>query len=425
MIEDSSTKKEWTLLCYFAGDNNLDGAAVEDINEMELVGSTDQVNAVVQIDRSADYNLNDNNWRSTRRFYITKGSNRRKITSELLKDLGPTNTGDRRFINDFIRETVADYPAQHYMLVLWNHGSGFYVPPEMLTGENAPSRRELSARARPKLGRSFFHGTRSQMLSLNPAQRGICYDDGSQDCLDNQELKDVVAYMEKCIGERKVDVIGMDACLMTMLEVAYQIRRHALVLVGSEEVEPGDGWPYDRILGELARSPHMSGSALGEVIVNEYIASYDKGAPFSPNVTQSALDLTRLGDITQAVDDLASQLLGRLEDSQTHSDIYRAWKRTSRFYENLYMDLYQFADNLGRISEDAPIQHACTAIQRTMEGADGTSPIIAERHLGEDLHAVRGLSIYMPPFRNPSDFYWELDFANDTRWAEFLGAYLE
>jgi len=425
MIENSQRPKDWTVLCYLAGDNNLDGAAVEDINEMEVVGSTDRVNVVVQVDRSADYNLNDDNWRSTRRFYITKGVDRRKVTSELLKDLGSTNTGDSRFINDFIRETVADYPAQRYILVLWNHGSGFYVPPEMLAGENAPSGRELTARARPRLGRTFFHGTRSRVLSLDPPQRGICYDDGSQDCLDNRELKDLVVYMQKCIGDRKVDVIGMDACLMTMLEVAYQIRDHARVLVGSEEVEPGDGWPYDRILAELAGSPDMSGSALAETVVNAYIVSYDRGAPFSPSVTQAAVDLTKLTDITQAVDDLASQLLSSLEKSQTQTDIYMAWRRTTRFYENLYMDLYQFTHNLSEISGDAEIQSACTRVKRIMDGKDGDSPLIAERHLGENLRGVRGLSIYMPPFRHPSDFYGELDFANQTRWAEFLEAYLK
>jgi hypothetical protein len=425
MIETSKPVKEWTILGYLAGDNNLDGAAVEDINEMEVVGSTDQVNVVVQVDRSADYNLNDDNWRSTRRFYITKGLDRRKITSELLKDLGPTNTGDSRFVDDFIRETVSDYPAQRYMLVLWNHGSGFYVPPEMLAGEEAPSGRELTARARPKLKRSFFHVTRSQVLSLPPPQRGICYDDGSQDCLDNKELKNVIAYMQKCIGDRKVDVIGMDACLMTMLEVAYQIRDHALVLVGSEEVEPGEGWPYDRILGELARSPQMSGVALSKTIVNQYIDSYDRGAPFSPSVTQAAVDLSKLGDITQAVDDLATQLLSKLKNDQTQSAIYRAWKSTTRFYDNLYMDLYQFADNLGRISDDTQIQHACTVIKRIFEGKEADSPLIAERHLGENLRDVRGLSIYMPPFKNPSDFYRDLDFANQTRWADFLSAYFQ
>jgi hypothetical protein len=243
--------------------------------------------------------------------------------------------------------------------------------------------------------------------------------------LDNVELKDVVAYMQGCIGNRKVDVIGIDACLMTMLEVAYQIRDYALVLVGSEEVEPGEGWPYDRILSELVRSPQMSRAALSKAIVDQYIDSYDKGAPSSPSVTQAAVDLSKLGDITQAVDDPATQLLSKLQKAQTQSDIFRAWKSTTRFYENLYMDLYQFADNLGRVSTDTKIRHACTVIKRTFEGKEGDSPLIAERHLGENLSGVRGLSIYMPPFKNPSDFYRELDFANETKWADFLNAYLQ
>jgi hypothetical protein len=37
---------------------------------------------------------------------------------------------------------------------------------------------------------------------------------------------------------------------------------------------------------------------------------------------------------------------------------------------------------------------------------------------------ARGLSIYFPPFRDPSVFYRELDFAQKTRWADLLDAYL-
>jgi hypothetical protein len=61
MDDTGNPMREWTVLGYLAGDNNLDGAAVEDINEMEVVGSTDQVNVVVQVDRAADYNLNNDN----------------------------------------------------------------------------------------------------------------------------------------------------------------------------------------------------------------------------------------------------------------------------------------------------------------------------------------------------------------------------
>src|SRR2546421_5341493 len=84
----------------------------------------------------------------------------------------------------------------------------------------------------------------------------IAYDDSSADCLDNRELKRVLQSAHQALG-RKVDLVGMDACLMTMLEVAYQIRDHAQILVGSEEVEPGDGWPHDRILRDLTPRPGM------------------------------------------------------------------------------------------------------------------------------------------------------------------------
>ena len=123
----------------------------------------------------------------------------------------------------------------------------------MLAKPGAASRRELVSRATPRLRRTLFHTTRERLLQLDPQRRGIAYDDRSGDCLDNQELKRVLSAAHHLLG-RKVDLVGMDACLMTMLEVAYQIRDHAQILVGSEEVEPGDGWPYDAVLRSSRRT---------------------------------------------------------------------------------------------------------------------------------------------------------------------------
>ena len=244
MTREKPKPADWTILAYLAGDNDLEGAALEDINEMEQVGSRPgSVEVLVQVDRAAGYDQSDGDWRSTRRYYITKGVNPRKITSTLLGDLGETNTGDPKVLEEFIGFGVRWLPARAYALILWNHGSGFYVPPELLSRPGAPSRRELRARATPRMRRSFFHTTRERLLRLDPQRRGIAYDDGSSDCLDNRELKRVLKTAHRLLG-RKVDLVGMDACLMTMLEVAYQIREHAQVLVGSEELEPGDGWPY-------------------------------------------------------------------------------------------------------------------------------------------------------------------------------------
>ncbi|PIP08843.1 MAG: hypothetical protein COX51_02100, partial [Syntrophobacteraceae bacterium CG23_combo_of_CG06-09_8_20_14_all_50_8] len=60
---NASNKAKWTVMVYMAGDNNLDGAALRDIAEMAKVGSTKDVNVLVQLDRIED--------KLTRRFRIT------------------------------------------------------------------------------------------------------------------------------------------------------------------------------------------------------------------------------------------------------------------------------------------------------------------------------------------------------------------
>ena len=85
--------------------------------------------------------------------------------------------------------------------------------------------------------------------------RALCYDDSARDFLDNQELRRW-RWREgaDALGRPRVDVLGLDACLMTMLEVAYEIRREAGFLVGSETVLPQEFWPWRQLLGSCRRS---------------------------------------------------------------------------------------------------------------------------------------------------------------------------
>ncbi|HXH07980.1 MAG TPA: clostripain-related cysteine peptidase [Vicinamibacterales bacterium] len=343
---------------------------------------------------------------------MTRSAKPAQIGSTLLADLGPTNTGDPGVLKDFISFGVRRYPARATMLLLSNHGSGFWVPPEMLSGEGRRPRRR---------GRGLRHGsfqpTREGLLAPDPV-RGIAYDDGSGDCLDNRELKQVVAHAHRVLG-RPVDVVGMDACLMTMLEVAYQLREHARILVGSEELEPGAGWPHATILGDLVARPAMTPAELGAAVVRRYAEFYGTDGP---DITQSAIDLGKLDDLVGAVDRLARVLLGALSSSSLELALYRAWRQTLRFFDDLYADLHHFAVNLAAATTRRDVRNAAIAVQRAIEAEDG--PVIAERHGGRRMAPARGLSIYFPPFRDPAVFYRELDFARRTRWADFLDAYM-
>lgn len=61
-------------------------------------------------------------------------------------------------------------------------------------------------------------------------------DDGTGHSLDTIELGKVLAKATVVLGQ-PIDLLGMDACLMSSLEVAYQVQPYVHCLVGSEELD--------------------------------------------------------------------------------------------------------------------------------------------------------------------------------------------
>ena len=88
---------------------------------------------------------------------------------------------------------------------------------------------------------------------LHGAFRYVSHDEDTGDKLYNREIQDSLAGLAQ---NAKIDVIGFDACLMSMLETAYALRDRGAVMVGSEELEPGDGWSYDNFLENLVADRH-------------------------------------------------------------------------------------------------------------------------------------------------------------------------
>lgn len=280
---NTSGQAKWTVMVYMAGDNNLDGAALRDIAEMAKVGSTKDVNVLVQLDRIED--------KLTRRFRITKGGGFKK---DCVASFGDTNTGDPQVLFDFVNWATQNYPADRHALILWNHGSGWWEEEEK--------------------GRAAGPGKKRRHLfrhNIPQEHRSICYDDTSDgDALDNRELKVVLTAIGALLG-KKIDLLGMDACLMNMVEVAYQLRDSVNYIVGSEIEEPFDGWPYTEILAYLTAKPAKDTAVIAGEIVKRYVASY-KGQ--GETVTQSALDAGRIADLTSKVDALADMLNASLGD---------------------------------------------------------------------------------------------------------------
>jgi hypothetical protein len=401
MRRTGKRSKAWTFMVYMAGDNNLDPNGVQDLKEMKKVGSTDDLNVIAQFDRASGH--------VAKRYYLRKGGT---VAADAVASLGKINTGDPKRLLDFVRWGIATYPAERFILVLWNHGQG-WDDTDIFAAERQRSLRRL---ARGRIAHAFFHAPVRNALrraSRDAERRAILIDDNAKDFLDNLEMKAVLTATAKLLG-RKLDVLGMDACLMSMAEVGYEIRDTAAFTVGSEQTEPLEGWPYDALLAALAKEPSMKAADLSRLIVDNYLASYPRDA-----VTQSACDLSKADALAAAVAGLARALTAGLSDVATVRRILAVRTQVQSFDVADNIDLVDFCLLLRDAAPGSEIARTCEDVVR----AARTGYVAVEGHRGADLGNSHGVAIYFPT-EAVSPLYPRLDFSQRTGWHEFLAAYL-
>jgi len=371
VLTSTAFAAEWTILVYLDGDNNLEGAGVDDINEMETVGSSADVNVIVQFDRIDGYDSSNGDWEDCRRAKIVQDIDSSIMSSFDLslptcEGIGEVDMGNTNTLSDFINWGISNYPADKYMVVLWNHGGGW-------------------RKRRQKDG--IF--------------KSVCWDDTDGGVLHTKNVREA---LEKT---PHLDIIGFDACLMGMVEVAYEMKNYADVFVGSEELEPWDGWSYDTFLADLIAEPTMTPAALGTSIVTRY------GESYGGQETQSAIDLSKITTLANALSDFAS---AAISNTNTFKDITEARLNAGWFAETAFRDIYGFASELSGSDIATEADAVATALQ---------DAVIAN-HSHSSLKG-NGLSIYFPvaPDSPESAYSAEnLFFAADTQWDEFLNLFL-
>ena len=402
--------KDWTVMVYLAGDNNLSAAGDKDLGEMRDVGSTADVNILVEFDNAGN--------RGTNRYHIRRdGRHEREVP------LGETDSGSPEVLLDFVSWAAKDYPAKRYALILWNHGGG-WEPLEVdriarSVGAVDYSEREATERSATPLGRAFFRPTLETIFSLPGAgDRAICSDDGSGHSLDTVELGKVLAQAVETLGQ-PLDLLGMDACLMSNLEVAYQARPYVRYIVASEENEPGDGWPYDAVLGPLVADPGLPTADLAAHIVEAYIKSY-VDRRYSGPVTQAALDLSQVDALAGPIDALADALIAHMPGAAT--EVWHAQRKSAHFWHNTLWDVAHFCEELEQVTKDDAVRQAAEGVRAALAAGPGQC-VIAEGHNGSKVENCAGVTIYLPSLTDISRYYGELDYAQERRWLPMLQAY--
>lgn len=250
--------KEWTFLVYLNADNNLYQYGLRNMDQMQKVGSTADMNMVVEFDPSP-------RGLPTQRLYIEKDQ---KPT--VLQTFPETNMGDWKHFAEFVTWGIQNYPARHYAVIVWNHGDGW----QGVSYDDNP----YAHMTIPDLAQ----GLRQAKMNLAPilARRGVA----------NGPL---------------IDILNFDACLMSSLEVAYELKDLAGIMIGSQYTEPGNGEDYTAILAHLVKEPHLNAHDLAAHMVYEYVLQY----PADAEINYLALDMSKVGAFTQMFRNVAAQHL--------------------------------------------------------------------------------------------------------------------
>ena len=408
-------RRPWTIMVYMAGDNgkvfNTSSGPVRLMAEMTSAGYKDlwKMGQIGTTDACAVTCLFD----TLRNSYLVEVRKGNGMSSSVVQPLGDTNMGDPQNLRNFIIRSVSEYPSDRYALIFWNHGLG-WLDVDIYAGV----RPEPTGPARRPIFRSTHRKTRP-----------IAFDDSSMDFLDTQDVRWALSDALEMTG-RRIDLIGMDACLMAMIEGARELAPFSDHLVASQEVEPMEGWPYAAILKAINAHPEVDGEALAELIVEEYAKSYGGKTRSADTVTQSAIATTRTG-LTEA---LAKELVDALLRDPApllRSMAQRAADRTLVFQDRNYRDLGSFAAELAtestwNIHRNAKrVKVVAEALRDHMESRGPDGPVLRVGHLPSYERAT-GLSVFLPRMLTPTrreeamKAYRLLFFAQRTGWDRLV-----
>ena len=348
--EAEKPQHDWLAMIFLGGDNDLFQFGRDLLTEAQRVGSTSRVAVVAQHDPTDPD-------QPTLRGPILRGRWN-------WENIGRTD-GDAKAIVDFVRYAKKEFEAEKKLLIMWDHGNGW---------QNVHAFQHVAALPAPL------------------------------------PIEDV----GKAVQDSGISVLCFDACLMAMIEVAYQLRDRVQYIVASENVVPADsGWPYDTILRMLTVRPEIEPEQVVCALVDGFSGAYNGS---DEPITLSALKLEHVGEAVQAIDHLSRQLIAACQNG-IKQNVRKARRYSQSFGNPDYIDLVSFCEELELQLPCTPIAAAAESVRKAV----AKLVIRVTRGSARSISGAHGVSIYFPD-RPLSPEYQKLDFANagTCMWANFL-----
>lgn len=255
---------ERTLIIYMAGENSLSSFVSSDSAEIArgLKDVPEGCRVVLYMDDSRGSRL-----------CVGMHDQPLQVVCQYPRNICSTDSTD---MEQVLGEIFKRYPAESYGLVMWSHASGWVF---------AKGRQSRAAAPRRSFG-------------IDNGQRSSSSNSGPQ--MDIPTLAKVLSH------HPHLDFLFFDACFMQCIEVAYELRNVADWVMGSPAEIPGDGAPYDQLLGMLGTrgiSPQL--------LLQAYYEYYTEGlgAIDYHGVILSAIRTSELPQLVAATAPLISEIM--------------------------------------------------------------------------------------------------------------------
>ncbi len=262
---------EWTILAYYGGDNNLEPGILNDFDEFEVAGGSDeQVRIVALVDRVPGFTDSSGDWTTARLFEIEPDRTGDHgdtypptLDSEPLADLGEVDTGNGQTLAQFLVWAIRHYPSQHYVIAFGSHGAGWQG---LITDDTA----DTSILTIPELQQAFA-------LALAEA------------------------------GMTRFDLLINDACLMSSIEYFAGLSDYFKFALASPEIVVDPALDMTRFVELLEHSQGLNLRVIGRELVDTYILRdiLKRDSSDVPYLTHAVTDLTRFDPVVEAVEGFA------------------------------------------------------------------------------------------------------------------------
>ena len=394
-------KKDWTVLVYLNGNNATASQAVTTMRQLEFVGSNDKMHMAAQLARpKALLDKWSHDWNGVRRYEVkhngqefnagavvmdgltgflpgkTKG-----IKSPVLQDMGDVDMGKGQTLAEFLEWGVTKYPAKNYMVVMQG-------PSEGVSG----------------MMQDVLHDSQMSVADLGAAFKQVHEKTG-----------------------KKIDIVALNGSATNSLEVANELKDHAKLLVGSQDIQSGQSMPLAMVMNEISNV--SKDGEQSPLTVAQYMLLMNSMAPGALSI----VDLDKIGPAKDAWNDLAKNLISagvtkdQLNDIlQKTQDFQGASKNTA--YGNS-RDAIHFAKIVGEEVADDNVKKAAAKAVEALEAS-----LVGDVANGKRMEEANGISVFAPTnygFMRPDGTpvikdslrdadYSKTAFAKDTQWDELL-----